>query len=314
MLINGSIVFQPVVRITTPAITTPIELAASAAEWRSTPSRLMSVRSPRASTQVATTLPISPTTPSTTTPTPSTVGRVRQPRDRLDDDQHRDHDQRDAVDQRGEHLAALQAEGARGGRRARRQPRGDQRDRDRSDVREQMPGLGDQRQRVGEDAAGDRRGQHRQVDAERGQHARAVGGTPRVEAVAVVVRHLRSKLVKRWAGAPLFQLRPRLGDCGGGRVARGFLACAVSRAVGRSAARTKPAPCRRSPSRSPNARRTRPPACAPRPAAGSGPCPRRSGRSWRRGTTSRAGSRSTTRTRRPGPSASSSPTSSRRRP
>ena len=84
------------------------------------------------------------------------VRRRDQPPDRLVDDQRGEHEQRHAVGLRREHLDAAQAERQRRRLRGRRgEPHRDQRERDRGGVGEHVRGVGEQRERVRDDAGGD---------------------------------------------------------------------------------------------------------------------------------------------------------------
>ena len=81
------------------------------------------------------------------------VGRVGEAPDRRDHDRDRDRDQREAVGERREHLGALEAErppraGGPRRHRGREQPQ-----RDRADVGEHVAGVGEQRERAGDDPA-----------------------------------------------------------------------------------------------------------------------------------------------------------------
>ena len=147
----GSTTGEPPSRTKAPATTTPSEPSASAAEWRSTPSRLMSSRWPRARTRVAATLPARPRSAEGEHAPAVDRGRVGEAADGGDRDGDADRDQEQAVDQRRQHLRALVAEGAPAGGRQRRQPRRDQGEDDRADVGEQVAGVGEHRQRAGED-------------------------------------------------------------------------------------------------------------------------------------------------------------------
>ena len=83
------------------------------------------------------------------------LGRVAEPADRGDRDRQRDRDQQQAVDQRRQHLGALVAEGAPRAAGTRGERSGEQGEGDRADVGEHVPGVGEHRQRAGEDPPDD---------------------------------------------------------------------------------------------------------------------------------------------------------------
>ena len=115
-------------------------------------------------------------------------GRVDQPADALVDDQQPEHEQRRAVELGGEDLGALEAVGHRALGRPRRQPQRDQRQRERGRVGEHVRGVGEQRQRLGEDAGHDLDGHQAEQQAERDPQppGRGVGRRVRMPVVVVV--------------------------------------------------------------------------------------------------------------------------------
>ena len=137
---------------------------------RSAPSRLMSSRLPPARTTVAARLPARPTTPSSEDAAALDRGRVPEPPDRRHRDHHRDGDQQQAVGQRRQHLGALEAEGAARVRGPGGERRGQQGEADRAGVGEHVAGVGEDRQRAGDQAADDLDREHRGVDRERDPH------------------------------------------------------------------------------------------------------------------------------------------------
>ena len=180
-------------RITEPEATTATDPRASASEWRRTPSRFTSSRSPRASTQVAAALPASPSRPIARTPAPSTSGGSEsRPTAAIAT--------RTAITTNATPFTSAASTSLRWSPKVLRGPAGRVASaaaarprRDRADVGEDVPGVGEQREGSGQEAADDRRREHRGVDRERDLHAPAVVGPARVERVvvsmAVVVRH-----------------------------------------------------------------------------------------------------------------------------
>ena len=102
--------------------------------------------------------------------------RRREASHRFADDHQSDRRQRRPVGERGEDLGAVVAEGALVGRRPPRDPEREQRQPQRGGVGEHVPGVGKQRQRVGEPTPG-RLGDHvdRHQRQRPGQAAEAVG-------------------------------------------------------------------------------------------------------------------------------------------
>ena len=177
----------PPAAITTPATSAPSEPSASAAEWRRTPSRLRSSRSPRARTNVATRVADQAEGADGRDAGTVHLGRVGQAPDRLD-----------------EHPAPRRRRAARRSRTPRRSRRGRRpnvwrpragrvaahaardAERDRADVRQHVPGVGEQGDRVEQQPAGHRRRQHRHVDGERDRHPAGVAGAQVVVSVVAV--------------------------------------------------------------------------------------------------------------------------------
>ncbi len=114
------------------------------------------------------------------------VRRLDEPVDRLEDDEAGDHQQRDAVGLRGEDLQASEAERERALGRARGELERQQREAERARVGEHVAGVGEQRERVGDDARGDLAGHHEQDQRQRApQPLGVVRRSVRVEAVIV---------------------------------------------------------------------------------------------------------------------------------
>ena len=113
------------------------------------PSTLRLLRLARASTQVAARLTTTPTSATTSTIPPSTSGGSIRRRIALEQDQQREDEQRDAVGLCGEDLDALEAVGHDALRGPGGQPDRDQREADRSRVREHVAGVREQRQGAG---------------------------------------------------------------------------------------------------------------------------------------------------------------------
>ena len=93
-----------------------------------------------------------PTSATTSTSRARTSGGEISRRDRLVGDERGEDQQRHAVRLRGEDLHAPEAERHRPGGRSRGQAQREQREADRAGVGEHVPGVGEQRERVREDA------------------------------------------------------------------------------------------------------------------------------------------------------------------
>jgi hypothetical protein len=115
------------------------------------------------------------------------VGRVAQPAERLHHDQHGHDQQQHAVRERAQHLAALQPVGAGGCRRDPREAGRDQPDCDRPHVGDEVPGVREQGERVGEQAADHGRHEERCIDGQRHRHAAPVAGAADVEPVRMMM-------------------------------------------------------------------------------------------------------------------------------
>ena len=114
------------------------------------------------------------------------IRRVGEPPDRLDEHPRRHGDQQQAVQQRGEDLRPAIPERAPSAGGARGRPRRGDSQSDGADVGEHMARVGEQRDRVEGQPAGDGRGQHHQVDRERDRHPAGVAGVVRVMVVVHV--------------------------------------------------------------------------------------------------------------------------------
>ena len=144
-------------------------------------------RSPPRSTSIAATFasrPI-PATISIGTAWTCASARRREPADRLDRDRDRDHREQHAVQQRREHLDALEAERVPIGRGTRRHHGRDERDDQPDGVARHVPGVGEQRERSGEEGADDLRDEDGRDDGQGDREAGAVA--PR--SVPVIVAH-----------------------------------------------------------------------------------------------------------------------------
>ena len=145
-------------------------------------------RSARASCHAAATLTAAPSRPTTSTIAALHLRRRREALHGLDRDHAGEHEQRRAVDLRREHLGAAEPEREAPARRPRGQPRGDQRERQRAGVGEHVRGVGEQRQRVGEQARDDLGDHEREDQRERRREPPAVGvGRHRVVVVLMGV-------------------------------------------------------------------------------------------------------------------------------
>ena len=114
------------------------------------------------------------------------VRRVDEAAHALQHDHQRERHERRAVELGGEDLGAPEAEGEVAAGGPPREPRGEQRQRDGTGVREHVGGVGQQRQRVGQHTGHDLHGhQPEDQDQGEGQAARVV----RVDVPVVVVRH-----------------------------------------------------------------------------------------------------------------------------
>jgi hypothetical protein len=153
------------------------------------------------------------------------VRGMRQAHDRLDDHEHRDDDQRDAVGERRQDLRAVVAEGAPSAGGARRHGRREQRETDGADVREHVPGVGHERDRVEQDGAHHGGHDEQQIDRESHNHARPVRFAPMGVGVTRVAMRMRMGMMHSCLlpGKEAVCLRP---SAGGAR--RGSMACAPS--------------------------------------------------------------------------------------
>ena len=118
------------------------------------------------------------------------VGRVAEPAHGLDADHAGQHEQRGAVDLRAEDLGAPEAEGEAPGRRPRRQAQRHEGEPDRAGVGEHVRGVGEQRERVRQQARHDLDDHEAEDQPEREPQLAAVGvGRDPVVVMAVVVGH-----------------------------------------------------------------------------------------------------------------------------
>ncbi len=167
----------PPAAMTTPATRAPSEPSASAAEWRRTPSRLRSPRSPRARMIVAITLPIRPKAPTAAIPSAVHVGWVgearrwprRTPRWPLRPAATPFANAAKISARRSPNVWRPRAGRAAAQAAADAEP-------DRADVRQHVARVREQGDRVEQQPAGDRGGQHRQVDGQRDRHPAGVAG------------------------------------------------------------------------------------------------------------------------------------------
>ena len=96
-----------------------------------------------------------PSTATTTMMPPATGCGWPQPLDRLVDDPGGDGEQREAVGERDQHLEAVEAISASPVGGAPRQAKAEPGKRQRGEIGEHVAGIGEQRERAGDDAAGD---------------------------------------------------------------------------------------------------------------------------------------------------------------
>ena len=104
------------------------------------------------------------------------IGSVRQAADRLDEHPSGHGEEEDAVRERREYLGAPKPERAPAAGGAGRSPCGCDAERHGPDVREDVTGVGAQRDRVEQKPAGDRGREHREVDGQRDGHPAGVLG------------------------------------------------------------------------------------------------------------------------------------------
>ena len=120
------------------------------------------------------------------------VGRVGQAADRADREHAGQDEERGAVDLGAQDLRAAQAERERPAGRPRRQRGRHEREAERAGVRDHVRGVGEQRQRSGDEAADDLDDHERRDEPERDPEPAAVGvgvdPAVRVAVVVVVVR------------------------------------------------------------------------------------------------------------------------------
>ena len=116
--------------------------------------------------------------------------RLHEALHRLPGDGDRDEEQRQPVDEGGQHLEAVEAVGALPVGGARRDPHGEPGERQRRGIGQHVAGVGEQRQRPGDDAA-DRLGQHGDRGQQAGPEQAALVGAGLGVRVAVVLPALR---------------------------------------------------------------------------------------------------------------------------
>ncbi len=105
------------------------------------------------------------------------LDRREQPADRLDSDPDHDRDQRHAVDEGGEHLEAMIAVGAAVVVAAPADPEGGVGQGERSRVGGHVPGVGEERQRAGDEAASDLHDHERAGQRHRPEDAPLIAGS-----------------------------------------------------------------------------------------------------------------------------------------
>ena len=158
-----------------PASAVAPNAATSVAMCRNAPRTFRLSRLARASTSVATRLTSAPPSATTSTRPPWTSrGSIRRWIGRPDDPE-REQPERDPVRLRGEDLEPRVPERPAPGRRPRRHRRGDEREPERRRVGEHVPGVGEQRERVGERARDDLADHHGRDEDERDGQRAAVG-------------------------------------------------------------------------------------------------------------------------------------------
>jgi multiple sugar transport system ATP-binding protein len=111
-----------------------------------------------------------------------------------------DEQERDAVDLGGQDLRSPEPERPAPASGLRGKPGGDESQRQRDGVAEHVPGVGEQRERVGDDAAGDLEGHQAGDEGERGDEPAAVPPESGIECVVVRVAHVRRMLPTRRPG------------------------------------------------------------------------------------------------------------------
>ncbi len=120
----------------------------------------------------------------------SNGGWIVEPPRRLDEDPHGQPDEQGAVRERGKDFGPPVAEGARRRRRARGEPRRPEGEAERKSVREHVRRVGEERERIREEAAGDLDGGDPERKCQRDPERAPVAA--RARAVRVVVRVHRS--------------------------------------------------------------------------------------------------------------------------
>ena len=117
------------------------------------------------------------------------VGGVAEAPDRSPADERGDEQQREGVERGGEDLGAVEAEGSAHGVGSRCHADREQREGERPDVGEDVPGVGEQGERVGREPAGDLEGGRGEGDGERDAEAARVAGRGGAVVVLVGVGH-----------------------------------------------------------------------------------------------------------------------------
>ena len=126
---------------------------------------------------------------------------VEQAPDRLDGDPGGDREEREPVDEGGEHGEAVEAVGAPPVGRAPRDARREPGQRQRGEVRQHVPGVGEQRQRARDDAA-DRLGDHEAAGQQRDD-----AEPPLLAGTRMVVRVMGVRVAMAWGMGSLRPLR-----------------------------------------------------------------------------------------------------------
>ena len=179
---SGSIGIQPVARITSAAMTAATEPKRSPMTCSTAARMLRLSLSPERSTKKARTLTPKPAAAIHSIGAPRTATGEYSRCTASVDDPCRDREQRDAVDERDEHGEAVEAVGAAPVGRLPREPEADPGEREAREVGQHVAGIGEQRQRAGENAADDL-GDHEAARQQRGEPDAALVGR-----VAMAVR------------------------------------------------------------------------------------------------------------------------------
>ena len=172
----GSARVQPVVSTTTPATTVAANAHTSVTRCATTPRTFSVDRSARPARPVAAQIHDDADERDHGNDAAACRRRMDQPQDGLDGEPDRQQDQRDPAELAGQRIDAGEPVGVGAARRPPRDPRRHDRQSQRTGVGEHVRGVGDQRQRMGEQPGDDLGDHEREHHRERGREPAPIGG------------------------------------------------------------------------------------------------------------------------------------------